>query len=378
MADAMPPMFDAKISMLSIITDESQIFLAESGLTPLRAAPREITVCAHTVLSGRKGFTILDTKKDWRFAASPLVEHYRARFYSGVPLMAPNLDGAVESEEAACPIGTLCVIDDKPREEFGIEERKKLVYMAEYARREIEEWFKSKLAVKMEVLEESHKVFVENVALVENVEGDAQGTPTEIVHEATGDSTLTSTPPTSLSDEGSISKASAPVIFQGPSLFDDPTSLIKPNTQKVFDLATKLVGDTLDLSLVYLIAVAPHGDSTTMGQTLVLSGFNLPSPPPQFDAGLHLRVLCTPEGGLLYQNPSSQEVQEAGLDSLATANPYASAMLVRLGPEPIGKAGGFVMAGFTSNPKRVFGGEDVAYMKQFASELNRYTHKLKL
>ncbi|EGG11359.1 uncharacterized protein MELLADRAFT_54833 [Melampsora larici-populina 98AG31] len=148
-------MFDAKISMLSIITDESQIFLAESGLTPLRAAPREITVCAHTVLSGRKGFTILDTKKDWRFAASPLVEHYRARFYSGVPLMAPNLDGAVESEEAACPIGTLCVIDDKPREEFGIEERKKLVYMAEYARREIEEWFKSKLAVKMEVLEES-------------------------------------------------------------------------------------------------------------------------------------------------------------------------------------------------------------------------------
>lgn len=41
--------------------------------------------------------------------------------------MAPNLDGSPESDEAACPIGTLCVLDDKPRETFGIEERKKLV-----------------------------------------------------------------------------------------------------------------------------------------------------------------------------------------------------------------------------------------------------------
>lgn len=369
-------MFGTNISMLSIMTGESQIFLAESGLSPLRAAPRELTVCAHTVLSGRKGFTILDIAKDWRFASSPLVSHYNARFYSGVPLMAPNLDGAAESDEAACPIGTLCVIDDKPREEFGIEERKKLVYMAEYARREIEEWFKTKLAVKMEVLEESHKVFVENVALVGPVEDEAHDMPTETLHDS-GNNSFASTPPTSLSSAAG-SPANSSAQAQGPNVFDDPIALIKPKMQKVFDLATKLVGETLDLSLVYLIAVAPHGDSTTMGRTLVLSGFNLPSPPPTFDAGLHLRVLRTPEGGLLYQNPSSEEVQEAGLDSVANSNPYASAMLVRLGPEPIGNAGGFVMAGFTSNPKRVFGGEDVAYVRQFASELNRYTHKLKV
>ncbi|KAH9824111.1 hypothetical protein DFH28DRAFT_944583 [Melampsora americana] len=372
-------MFGTSISMLSIMQDDSQVFLAESGLFPMRAAPRELTVCSHTVLSGRKGFTILDTRNDWRFASSPLVNAYGARFYSGVPLMAPNLDGAAESDEAACPIGTLCVIDDKPREEFGIEERKKLVYMAEYARREIEEWFKSKLAVKMEVLEESHKVFVENVAQVEEVEDEPESMPTGTFNQGTGDGSLISTPPTSPSSAaGSVSKIPAPVILQAPSVFDDPIGLVKPKMQKVFDLATKLVGETLDLSLVYLIAVAPHGDSTTIGQTLILSGFNLPSPPPVFDAGLHLRVLKTPEGGLLYQNPSSHEVQEAGLDTVASSNPYASAMLVRLGPEPIGNAGGFVMAGFTTNLKRVFGGEDVIYMKQFASELNRYTHKLKL
>lgn len=376
-------MFGTSISLLGVMTEHNQIFLAESGLSSLREAPREATVCAHTVLSGRKGFTILDTHKDWRFASSPLVTAFAARFYSGVPLLAPNLDGAAESEEAACPIGTLCIVDDKPREEFGIEERKKLVYMAEYARREIEKWFQSKLAVKVEGLEATHKSFVEDLQKVESVDEDCEVLPWENNNEVINHPYPQSNQekdglniPKSPFQANSLSKSKSSLISKRPSLFDDPKAMIRPRMQKVFDLATKLIGVSIDFSLVYLLAVSPHGASKYMGRTMVLSSYNLPTQSLEYDAGLHLRVIRTPEGGLLYQNPSTSEGQEAGLTSLAGTNTYASAILVRVGSEVNG--GGFVIGGFTIDPKRVFGGEDVAYMKRFAGELTRYTNKLNI
>ncbi|EGF97636.1 uncharacterized protein MELLADRAFT_79817 [Melampsora larici-populina 98AG31] len=341
--------FGASISLLSVMTEHSQIFLAESGLPSMREAPREATIC--------------------------------------VPLLAPNLDGSPESDEAACPIGTLCIVDDKPREEFGIEERKKLVYMAEYARREIEKWFQSKLAVKVEGLEETHKTFVEDIQKVEALEEDSEALPwendSEVINhpypqpnQGQGNLSIRRSPSQANSLSKSLTKSKSSLISKRPSLFDDPTSMIRPRMQKVFDLATKLIGDSINFSLVYLLAVSPHGDSKDMGRTMVISGYNLPARSPDYDAGLHLRVLRTPEGGLLYQNPSAQEGQEAGLTAGHGSNPYASAILVRVGPET--NAGGFVIGGFTIDPKRVFGGEDVAYMKRFAGELTRYTSKLRL
>lgn len=395
--------FGTSISMLSVMTDERQIFLAESGLDGMREAPRALTVCSHTVLSGRKGFTILDTLNDWRFSSSPLVEAHAARFYAGVPLLAPNLDGSPESDQAACPIGTLCVVDSKPREAFGIEERKKLVYMAEYARREIEIWFKSKTAQKIAALEESRQNFIQEVRDVEGVEEGSTGQQTEVLEL---DTTANGSPPLNpeearlrtkgsfgtfrsnrflksrpISSHSTASSAEAsPVAFvpQGPSLFDDANTGLKPKIQTVFELATKLVGVTLELSLVYLLAVKPHNDQSNTGHTLILSAYNLPFPAPSFDAGLHLRALRAPEGGLLYQNPSPQEVQNEGLVSAPESNPYASAMLVRVGPEPSAKDGGFILGGFTIDTRRVFGEEDVTYMKHFASELERYTVRLRL
>ncbi|KAG0149422.1 hypothetical protein CROQUDRAFT_714005 [Cronartium quercuum f. sp. fusiforme G11] len=400
-------MFGVSISALSIMEAERQIFLAESGMDGLREAPRGLTVCAHTVLSGRKGFTILDTLKDWRFSSSPLVLSYAARFYAGVPLMAPNLDGAPESEDAACPIGTLCILDHKPRKSFGPEERKKLVYMAEYARREIELWFKSKISQKVTALEESHRKFIQEVEGVGSLDDDPTGQQAEVLtggsnvkvsdrpqlsrepsHESKmrdlrrfGSSrSLVSTPPTTPSTSCHATGSPRLNIPHVPSLFDDMGLAVKPRMQKVFDLATELVGSSLDLSLVYLLAVTPHGDSINAGRTLILSGYKLPLPIPSFNAGLHLRVLRASEGGMLYQNPSAQQVQDEGLmpSSTTGSNPYASAILVRVGPEPAVNVGGFVMAGFTSDAKRVFGAEDVTYMKKFAIELTRYTLQLRL
>ncbi|KAH9824108.1 hypothetical protein DFH28DRAFT_944580 [Melampsora americana] len=395
-------LFGTSISMLTIMDEDRQIFLAETGLHGMREVSRDVTFCAHTVLSGRKGFTILDTHKDWRFNNGPLVQNFNSRFYCGVPLMAPNLDGTEESDKAACPLGTLCVVDDKPRDEFGVDERKKLVYMAEYARREIEKWFLNKMAQKMDTLQDSHKNFVQEAEKVGDEE-DESGSQTEALDNSAPVQDL-STPeprrtpvrnsslsalmnlPSSIispspSSVGETSLKKAPTVTtQGPKLFEDGKSAIKPKMQKIFDLATKLVGDTLDLSLVYLIAVKPASEgSVESDQTVILSGYNLPSPLPVFDPKLHLRALRAAEGGLLYQNPSIEESEEAGLKSVALAsNPYASAMIIRVGEETSGDNGGFLLAGFTSDAKRVIGGEDVSYMKQFASELARYTSKLRL
>lgn len=399
-------LFGTSISMLTIMDEDRQIFLAETGLHGMREVSRDVTFCAHTVLSGRKGFTILDTHKDWRFNNGPLVQNFNSRFYCGVPLMAPNLDGTEESDMAACPLGTLCVVDDKPRDEFGVDERKKLVYMAEYARREIEKWFLNKMAQKMETLEDSHKNFVQEA---EKVGGEEDESGDQAVTEALVDtspspaedvstpeprrtpvrnssltalmnipSSIISPSPSSIGD--TPLKKTPTLQSQGPKIFEDGKSAIKPKMQKIFDLATKLVGDTLDLSLVYLIAVKPAREgSTESDQTVVLSGYNLPSPLPVFDPKLHLRALHAAEGGLLYQNPSTSEAEEAGLKSVTLASdPYASAMIIRVGEEPNGNSGGFLLAGFTSDAKRVIGGEDVSYMKQFSGELSRYTSKLKL
>jgi len=149
--------------------------------------------------------------------------------------------------------------------------------------------------------------------------------------------------------------------------------------RKVFDVATKLIAETLDLSLVYLTAVVPHTDSQVLGNTRIISGHNIPLPVPVFDAGLHLRVLRAPEGGFLYQNPSVKECEEAFLQPQGPGmKPYASALLIAVGTEAQPTSGGFVLAGYTDDPKRVFGAEDVNFMKEFAHQLSVYTARLQL
>lgn len=392
-------LFGTSLSMLSILDDDRQIFLAESGLGGMQDIPRDIGFCAHTILSGRKGFTILDTHKDWRFENGPLTQTYGSRFYAGVPLMAPNLDGSEEAEAQACPIGTLCVVDSKPREVFSVEDRKKLVYMAEYARREIEKWFSKKMEQKIKHLTASQETWNQELTRVVSSESEAgDSMESEVLSDSSAVQQVSSNKGLKKMSSGSISTAptspasqahlplKSPTGQTGPGLFDDLAATVKPKMRKVFDLATKLVAETLDLSLVYLAAVRPHGDSNDLGQTIIISGYNIPLPVPVFDPGLHLRALRTLEGGLMYQNPNFEESREEGfhLNSSGPASsdggdhPFASAMLLAVGSEAEPNSGGFVLAGYTSNPKRVLGAEDVTFMKQFAGELARYTSRIKL
>ncbi|EFP90938.2 uncharacterized protein PGTG_17210 [Puccinia graminis f. sp. tritici CRL 75-36-700-3] len=393
-------LFSTSICLLSVLDDDRQVFLAASGLTEvglpeMRDIPKEISFCAHTILSGRKGFAVLDSHKDWRFENGPLVQNYGVRFYAGVPLMAPNLDKSQKSEEKTCPIGTLCIMDFAPRENFNVDDRKRLVYLSEYARREIEKWFARKMDQKMENLTAVQETWCHELRLVSRSPiREDDSLQSEVLADIS--STQTVIPSSSRSifrrfnSVSSISSAStAPSSHKAPSfqspmnagfgLFDDIHAALTPKMRKVFDLATNLIGQTLDFSLVCLVAVVPASVSNGSARTMILSGYNIPSPVPVIDGNLCLRALRAPQGGLLYQNPTAEESEKAGLRFQSTGvKPCASAMILAIGTEAYHNSGGFILSGYTDDPKKVFGAEDVLFMNKFAQELSNYTSKIQL
>ncbi|MFD2740278.1 sensor histidine kinase [Sulfitobacter aestuarii] len=93
----------APISVINLIDDTRQWFKAEVGLGA-RETPVATSICSHVILDD--GFVeIPDTLSDPRMADNPLCTAAEGlRFYAGVQLVAPN----------GLPIGTLCVLDNKP------------------------------------------------------------------------------------------------------------------------------------------------------------------------------------------------------------------------------------------------------------------------
>ncbi len=98
-------MLDMPISAITFIDGRRQWFKSTQGLN-ISETPREVSFCAHAVLGGDM-FQVEDATQDERFCDNPLVTGDPGiRFYAGYPLKAP--DGLT--------IGTLCVIDRKPRQ----------------------------------------------------------------------------------------------------------------------------------------------------------------------------------------------------------------------------------------------------------------------
>ncbi|KPW35726.1 GAF domain/GGDEF domain/EAL domain-containing protein [Pseudomonas coronafaciens pv. atropurpurea] len=97
--------FQAPISLVSIVDENRQWFRARVGLKP-RETPRNVSFCAYTILSDVP-FEVPDATIDERFVNNGLVTgHPDIRYYAGAPLITD--DGLA--------LGSLCVIDTKPRE----------------------------------------------------------------------------------------------------------------------------------------------------------------------------------------------------------------------------------------------------------------------
>lgn len=94
------------ISLVSLIDADRQWFKANHGLEA-QEAPRNIAFCAHAINNKNEPLIVPDSRNDIRFKDNPLVtSNPNVIFYAGIPIINPD----------GYPLGTLCVIDTKPRE----------------------------------------------------------------------------------------------------------------------------------------------------------------------------------------------------------------------------------------------------------------------
>ena len=96
---------EAPIALITLVEDRRQWFKAELGLG-VRETPLDASICAKVILA--PGVTVIqDLTQDRRFDCNPLVHGVpHLRFYAGATLLAPE----------GLPLGTLCVLDVRPRD----------------------------------------------------------------------------------------------------------------------------------------------------------------------------------------------------------------------------------------------------------------------
>jgi GAF domain-containing protein len=93
------------IAIVGLIDSQRQWYKAKVGVDDTEV-PRDETFCQHALLDA-KVMEVPDARKDPRFADAPAVTGgMGVRFYAGAPLV----------DESGAALGTLCVIDRKPKE----------------------------------------------------------------------------------------------------------------------------------------------------------------------------------------------------------------------------------------------------------------------
>ncbi|NTS42309.1 GAF domain-containing protein [Flavisolibacter sp. BT320] len=99
--------YGCPMAAISFVDKERQWFKSLIGFSgTVKSTPREISFCSHTILK-KEVMIVEDTTKDDRFSNNPFtIGDANVRFYAGSPIV---------SSKGYC-LGSICVIDNKPRE----------------------------------------------------------------------------------------------------------------------------------------------------------------------------------------------------------------------------------------------------------------------
>jgi GAF domain-containing protein len=116
--------FEVPVALLNLVDRDRQFFKSHTGLpadlAKARHTSRDVSVCGHVVASNEM-LVVEDLARDRRFANNPMLKQTGLRFYAGAPVHAPN----------GQPIGSLCILDVKPRQLTLREKRLLLEYANE-------------------------------------------------------------------------------------------------------------------------------------------------------------------------------------------------------------------------------------------------------
>jgi GAF domain-containing protein len=119
-------LFDVPIALIALMERDREWFKSCWGLE-IRDVARDDSFCSHAIFE-REPLVVSNALLDERFADNPYVTGYPGvRFYAGHPLILSN----------GCCVGTLCILDTKPRrlDDAGLA---LLRDMAQFAIRELE------------------------------------------------------------------------------------------------------------------------------------------------------------------------------------------------------------------------------------------------
>jgi K+-sensing histidine kinase KdpD len=93
------------IALITLIDTERQFFKSHHGLD-INETPREYSFCNHAIKNPTEPFEVTDARENPLFSDNPyVIGDPKIVFYFGIPLVT----------EKGYPLGTLCVIDHKPK-----------------------------------------------------------------------------------------------------------------------------------------------------------------------------------------------------------------------------------------------------------------------
>jgi diguanylate cyclase (GGDEF)-like protein/PAS domain S-box-containing protein len=144
---------DMPIALVSLVDERRQWFKARVGLA-VRETPREMAFCGHAILQPSETLVVADTWSDPRFADNPLVVGDPSiRFYAG----------RVMCDAGGQALGTLCVIDRRPRE-FDAHHDQVLTDLAHLVERELNVTDRDEVVVALERSERSKAILLDTLA----------------------------------------------------------------------------------------------------------------------------------------------------------------------------------------------------------------------